>query len=269
MIKIGMSTSCTFPKSVESSFQIAKAAGFDGMEVMVSTEQATRTPEALLGLARRYDLPVLAIHAPVLFFTQFVWGRDQRVKLEKSAELARDVGASTVVVHPPFRWQSGYAELFTDIVREISTATGVHIAVENMFPWRVSSRALQAYLPGIDPTEMDVDAITLDFSHAALANESSLELAKRAGSRLRHVHLCDGHATAENPKMFDEHLAPGEGSQPVAETLRFLADSDWQGHVVAEVKTSGAKSEEQRIRMLADTVEFARTHLRLGQREAA
>lgn len=255
-----MSTSCTFPKSVESSFRIAREAGFDGMEIMVSTDQASRTASTLTELADRYELPVLSIHAPVLFFTQFVWGRDQRVKLQRSAELARDVGASTVVVHPPFRWQKGYAEFFLDIVREISTDTGIEIAVENMFPWKVSGRALKAYLPGYDPTEMDCDAITLDFSHAALSSADSLELAKRAGDRLRHIHLCDGQGPTEDGKMFDEHLLPGTGGQPVAETLEYLASRGWDGHVVAEVNTRKAKSEAHRIQMLQHTIEFARRH---------
>lgn len=78
-----MSTSCTFPKSVESSFRIAKEAGFDGMETMVSTDAASRTGSMLRKLIDDYELPILSIHAPVLFFTQFVWGRDQQVKLEQ------------------------------------------------------------------------------------------------------------------------------------------------------------------------------------------
>ena len=263
MITVGMSTSCTFPKSLESSFRIAKEAGFDGMEVMVATEASTRNADGMKALIDRHELPVLAIHAPVLFFTQFVWGTDQEQKLVRSAQLAADIGASTVVVHPPFRWQQGYADRFLEIVRRIEGETGVEMTVENMFPWKVSGRALRAYLPGIDPREMDCDSICLDFSHAALAGIDALEFAKDAGDRLRHVHLCDGQGPGLDGKMFDEHLAPGEGGQPVAETLAYLAGRDWSGHVVAEVNTRKARNEAHRLEILRDTVAFARTHLRL------
>lgn len=263
MISLGMSTSCTFPKSLQSSFRIAKEAGFDGMEVMVATEQATRSADLMKPLIDTHELPVLAIHAPVLFFTQFVWGTDQEQKLVRSAQLARDVGATAVVVHPPFRWQSGYAERFLDIVRRIQDETGVEMAVENMFPWKVSGRALKAYLPGINPLEMDCEAVCLDFSHAALSGDDSLQLAIDAGERLRHVHLCDGQGPTEDGKMFDEHLAPGKGGQPVAETLQYLADTDWQGNVVAEVNTRKARNEVHRVEMLRETLAFAREHLRL------
>ena len=46
------------------------------------------------------------------------------------------------------------------------------------------------------------------------------------GDRLRHVHLCDGSAAASEDRVFDEHLLPGEGGQPVAEVLRLLAERD-------------------------------------------
>lgn len=264
-----MSTSCTFPKSLDSSFRIAREAGFDGMETMVGTDSATRSPDALKALIDKYELPILSIHAPVLLVTQFVWGRDQQVKLERTAELAREVGASTVVVHPPFRWHRGYAERFLDIVRATGEQTGVTIAVENMFPWTVGGRALDIYLPGIDPTRMACDAICLDFSHAALAGESALELAERAGDRLRHIHLCDGTGPKIDgdtgaTKMFDEHLLPGRGRQPVAETLQHLAANGWEGDIVAEVKTHRAKNEAQRIELLRETLAFARKHLGLA-----
>lgn len=256
-----MSTSCTFPKELDVAYRMAKRSGFDGIEVMVSTELATRSAPALRALSRKHDLPVLAIHAPVLLFTHFVWGTDPGVKLERSVQLAADCGAPVVVVHPPFRWQGKYAERFVELVQTLESTSGITLAVENMFPWKVRGTPMQAYLPGPDPLEMDVDSVTLDFSHAALSGEDALDIAHRAGDRLRHVHLCDGQAPGPNDKVWDEHLMPGHGGQPVAETLQYLRDRDWEGSVVAEVNTRKAESDADRLRMLRDCVAFARTHL--------
>ena len=125
---------------------------------------------AARAVSQRFGVPMLSIHAPVLLLTHFVWGRDPQVKLERSAELAGAVGAPTVVVHPPFRWQAGYAEDFLGIVRRPRGTRGVEIAVENMFPWKLAGRASMAATPpaGIRGS-MDCDAVTLDFSHAALS----------------------------------------------------------------------------------------------------
>jgi sugar phosphate isomerase/epimerase len=262
MIRIGMSTSCVYPQPTENSFKLAKLAGYDGVEIMVTNDDGTRDADSLLELSERYSLPILSIHAPVLLLTQFVWGRDPRVKLEKSAELACAVGAETVVVHPPFRWQAQYAHDFLRIVRETATASGIDIAVENMFPWKIAGRNLKAYAPSSDPTKMDCDAMTLDFSHASLAGRDSLELAMAMGSHLRHLHLCDGSGSMDEGRIFDEHLLPGRGSEPVAEVLEYLAAQHWDGQIVAEVNTRKAKTEQERLELLTETLSFA--HSKLG-----
>ena len=266
MIRIGMSTSAVYPLPPEHAFRLARLAGFDGVEVMVTNDEVTQDAHALLELSARYELPILAIHAPVLLLTHFVWGRDPRVKLERSAELARAVGASTVVVHPPFRWQAQYARDFLRIVRETATAFDVEIAVENMFPWKVAGKNLKAYSPSSDPTSMDCDHMTLDFSHASLSGRDSLELAMSMGSRLRHVHLCDGSGSMDEGKIFDEHLLPGRGSEPVAEVLDYLVAQGWDGCVVAEVNTRKAKTEQERLDLLTETLSFAQDRLHVAPR---
>jgi len=267
MIRIGMSTSCAYPLPTEHSFRLARLAGFDGVEVMVTGEEVTQDADSLNRLSTRHGLPILSIHAPVLLLTHFVWGRDPAVKLRRSAELARGVGANTVVVHPPFRWQAGYARDFLGIVRETASEFDVEIAIENMFPWGAAGRSMKAYAPGYDPTLMDCDAMTLDFSHAALSGRDSLDLARTMGPRLRHVHLCDGSRASGDGGMFDEHLLPGHGQEPVAEVLRYLAAERWDGSVIAEVNTRKAKSEQERLEMLMEALDFAHEKLGHAQRQ--
>lgn len=261
MITVGMSTTCVYPFAVEHAFRIARMAGFDAMEIMVTNDPVTQDADKLSAISERYGLPIVSIHAPVLLLTTFVWGRDPQVKLEKSGELAAAVGADSVVVHPPFRWQSGYAQDFERIVRDTARSTGVDVAVENMFPWTVRGRSMQAYAPSPDPLDLDVDAMTLDFSHASLSGRDGLEMAIAMGSRLRHIHLCDGATSAAEGAVLDEHLLPGEGTQPVAATLDHLARTGWDGNVVAEVSLRKEKDEQARLEKLVQTVAFAREHL--------
>lgn len=258
MIAIGMSTSSVYPLGTEDAFRIAREAGFDGVEIMVTSDVSTQSASALLTLSHDYGLPILSIHAPVLVTTHFVWGRDPRVKIERSAELARAVGASSVVVHPPFRWQTAFSPLFLATVRVAAIRSGVEIAVENMFDVKIGRRGLSTYAPGWDPSTMDCDAMALDFSHASLSGRDSLDLALVMGERLRHVHLCDGSRNINGDKMFDEHLVPGRGDEPVAEVLQMLARRGWDGALVAEVNTRKVRSAGERLDMLTETVDFAR-----------
>jgi sugar phosphate isomerase/epimerase len=259
MIRVGMSSSCVYPLPLREAFRLARIAGFDGIEIMVTAEKATQDAGTLRALSREYGIPVLSVHAPVLLLTQFVWGTNPQVKLAKATELAREVGASTVVVHPPFRWQPLYAATFERTVRDLAGRHDIEIAVENMFGIRVGERPVRAYSPSPDPTQLDVDAMTLDFSHAAVAGRDSLELALAMGERLRHVHLTDGIGGT----VLDEHLIPGRGAQPVAEVLGYLAGSGWEGTLAAEVKTTG--SDAHRLDSLRETLDFARTALHRGR----
>ena len=266
MISIGMSTSCNFPMGVEQSFRLARLAGYDGLEVMVTTDPVTRDADALKALVDRYELPIFSIHAPSLFLTQFVWGRDAQLKLERSAELAAEVGATSVVVHPPFRWEANYAKNFERIVRQTAQSSGVDICVENMFPWKVGTKNLKAYAPSPDPLDLDVDAMTLDFSHASLTGRDSLEYAMAMGDKLRHIHLCDGTKSVHDGNLKDQHLVPGHGTQPVAETLTWLAEKHWTGHVVAEIGLHHIRNMQTRLDLLVETAAFAKEYV--GQEHA-
>ena len=254
MISIGMSTSCVFPLPLEEAFRLARLAGFDGVEIMVTNDKATQDAATLRALSRSYGIPILSIHAPVLLATQLVWGVSPAAKLERSAALAQAVGATTVVVHPPFRFQAAYARRFERTANEIGERFGLDVAVENMFTWTIGGRDVRAYAPSPYPTDLDVRAMTLDFSHAALAGRDGLEFALAMGSHLRHVHLCDGLGGT----LFDEHLIPGHGAQPVAEVLGYLAKTRWNGSIVAEVHTHKARTIEERLAILGETLEFAR-----------
>ena len=130
-----------------------------------------------------------------------------------------------------------------------------------MFPWSFGGKSLKAYAPSPDPLDLDVDHMTLDFSHASLSGRDSLEMAMAMGDRLRHIHLCDGRKSFQQGNMFDEHLAPGRGTQPVAETLQYLANSGWDGQIVAEVVTHKVRDWKKKLGLMIETVAFAREHL--------
>ena len=76
------------------------------------------------------------MHAPCLLISQRVWGANPITKLDRSVRAAEKLGAQTVVVHPPFRWQRRYVDGFTEQVAKLEATSDVLVAVENMFPFR-------------------------------------------------------------------------------------------------------------------------------------
>lgn len=256
-VPVTLGTSSVWPDDISDAFEFAAEAGYDGAELMITVDPATRDGPAISGLSRRYGVPVLSVHAPTLLATQTVFGLDPWGKLERSAELAVALGASLVVVHPPFRWQKGYAEGFADGLTELEQRHGVTFAVENMYPWKVAGRVVQGYVPSWDPTEGPYRNLVLDVSHAAASGSDSLRMAAAYGDRLAHVHLTDGSGAPGK----DEHLVPGRGSQPVAELLRYVAGSGFGGVICVEVATRRERTHTRRHEALVECLEFARTHL--------
>jgi sugar phosphate isomerase/epimerase len=266
---VALSTSSVYPESTRYAFDVASRLGYDGVEVMVSIDPASQYPDKIREYVDEYQVPVVSIHAPTLFWLNLkrVWGSDPWEKLTRSRQAAEELGAKVVVVHPPFRWQQPYAEEFAEGIRRMHEESDVVFAVENMYPWRASTPGLlgripkmeregEAYFPGWDPTETGFEHYTLDLSHTATARTDALEMAERMGANLAHLHLADG--TGANR---DEHLVPGRGTQPCREMLEQVGRRGLEGSVVVEVSTRRAESAEQREDDLHDSLVFARTHL--------
>lgn len=253
---VGLSTASVYPESTAHAFAHAASLGYDAVEVMVGIDALSQQVSAIKQLSRHHAIPVCAVHAPCLLITQRVWGTDPWGKLERSAEMALEVGADVVVVHPPFRWQKDYAREFVWGIQGLEESTGVAFAVENMYPWRATSRrGIEVYSPGWDPSEEDYANATVDLSHAATAHSDPLAMVKRLGKRLRHLHLTDGSGSAK-----DEHLVPGRGNQPAAELLGHLAETGFEGHIVVEINTRRSGTTKQRSGDLAESLQFVRDH---------
>lgn len=254
-LRVSLSTSSVYPGSTASGFEAAARLGFDGVEVMVSIDDTSSDIDAVRSLSEFHEIPIVSVHAPCLLVTQRVWGTDPWGKLHRSAEMALEVGAKTIVVHPPFRWQRDYARGFIEGVADIEQQYGLAIAVENMYPWRTGKREFQAYAPGWNPVLEVYANVTLDLSHSATAGENTLQMARALGSRLAHVHLTDGSGS---PK--DEHLVPGRGTQPAQAFLEHVAASDYDGEIVVEINTRKAQNQEARESDLLESLAFARLH---------
>ncbi|CRZ16314.1 sugar phosphate isomerase/epimerase family protein [Mycolicibacterium neworleansense] len=275
-IKIGLSTASVYPLRTEAAFEYAARLGYDGVELMVWAESVSQDIDVIAKMSAHYGVPVLSVHAPCLLISQRVWGANPIPKLERSVRAAEQLGAQTVVVHPPFRWQRRYAEGFTDQVAQLEADSEVLVAVENMFPFRADrffgaggtsiermrkrgggpGPGITAFAPSYDPLDGNHAHYTLDLSHTATAGTDAMDMARRMGDGLVHLHLCDGKGAST-----DEHLVPGRGTQPAAEVCQMLAAGNFSGHVVLEVTTSAAKTATEREALLTESLQFARTHL--------
>ena len=213
-------------------------------------------------------MPVLSVHAPCLLISQRVWGANPIPKLERSVRAAEQLGAQTVVVHPPFRWQRRYAEGFSDQVAELEAGSDVMVAVENMFPFRADrffgvgqtsiermrkrggrpGPGISAFAPSYDPLDGGHAHYTLDLSHTATAGTDAVDMARRMGDGLVHLHLCDGSGASDRraPGAGPRHPADGGGLRNAC-GQRILRPRDPRGHHLGREDGRRARGPAQRI----------------------
>jgi len=224
------SSAAFFARPLSWTFRLAAECGYRGVEVMVTKDPESQDPAQIRALADEFGLTVGAIHAPCLLLTRKVWGTDPIGKIDRSVEAAADANIPVVVVHPPYRWQRAFRRWLVEDLPGLEQRTGIAVAVENMFPYRVGRRDVTLH-SNQDLVQLEgVPHLVLDTSHAAVAKHDLIEVRRLFGDRLRHVHLSDNAG-----KGWDSHLPPGDGVLDLNAFLVDLAASGFDGAVSLEV----------------------------------
>lgn len=238
------STVSLVPMPLDDIFAVVAETGFRGIEVMVTKDPDTRDPRRLRDLAEHHGVAIAAIHAPFLLMTRGVWGAEPIGKIRRALELAEEVRAPLVVVHPPYRWQAGYRRWVREALPRLSETTGVRVAVENMFPLRIRGRRVASFHSVRSLEDLDAFGhVALDTSHAAVAGLDLFDVLARLGDRLAHVHLSNNAG-----RGWDSHLPLAEGILPLGRFLDALAARRFAGAISLEIDLRGALGDPNALR---------------------
>ncbi len=230
---------------VRKVFTLAKEAGFDGMNLMI-TREFQNTDEA--GLVRELQkiLPVDSVHVP--FINLWGWGNPVE-KIEKTVRLAAETGIPLVNFHPP-GWlllEVGFCLWFLrigDFQKEVSGGKTM-ISVENMprlaryfgDPHLLSkTERLQRFL-----MERNL-YLSFDSSHMGTKKRDFLEdfeLLYQTG-RIKQVQYSDYRGGRE-------HLKPGNGVLPLKELLARLVKHRYGEGLCLELMAEELPKDERAI----------------------
>jgi sugar phosphate isomerase/epimerase len=256
------STASFVRRPVREGFRHLAEAGYDGVEVMVTHDPGTQEAHLLKQAARDHDVKIEVIHAPFLLITRRVWGTDPIGKIYRAVQLAEQVEAPLVVIHPPYRWQLRFRRWIDKSLAEFSARTGVTVAVENMFP--VGGERGVTFHAGQELDDLDdYPYMVLDTSHAAVAGLDIIEMYKRYRDKIVHIHLSNNAG-----KGWDSHLPVyEEGVLPLDEFLTLLAADGYRGTMSAELNLSPYLEDENALHeVLVRNREFCETYLPTPQK---
>lgn len=226
-----LSTAPFFRAPLREAFRHAGAAGYRGVEVMVTRDPATQDGATIRRLAEEFRISVDVLHAPFLLVTRRVWGTDPLQKIARATKTARRAGIPLVVVHPPYRWQLRYRRWAARELAGHSARAGVTIAVENMFPLKIRGDRGLRFHASQDFEDLDrFTHLVLDTSHLAVARFDLLESYRRYRTKVVHFHLSNNAG-----KGWDSHLPVDEGVLPLGELLEALAADGYAGTIALEL----------------------------------
>ena len=253
----GVSSSMLLQRPLLDAVRFARRAGLNGFEVWADHPHAhpDETSSDVRATLRRElaDFARVSVHGPLgnaslASINPGIWRESVRQYIG-AIELAHDVGAAILVVHPGDLRDPRFFADFTRLAQEAlgllarrAEELGVTLAVENC----------GQYHAGIDRSAADLRSLItqagsprvracLDIGHAAV-NRNAAELVELLGRDIVHLHVHDNHGQR------DEHLPVGRGTIDFASLAPILAHFD--GLTIAEVVWDEAKTTETPEEML-------------------
>ncbi len=216
---------------LERAMDLLAEAGYSEVELMVTRDPRTQEPDIPLRIASERGLKIASVHAPFLVITKTVWGADPIRKIERGAEFCTAVGATSMIVHPPYLWERDYARWLTEEASTFSSETGVTVAVETMYPKWVAGRRMRAYrwLEAKALYEA-CHLVAMDTSHVTVARQDILDVYEILAPKLVHIHLSNNAGDGR-----DGHLELEKGILPIDRFLEELRRTGYAGAISLEL----------------------------------
>lgn len=234
--------------------RMAREAGFDAIELMVTKREETQSAAQVKGLCEKYGLTVYSVHAPFLMAAKKVWG-DYLGKIERSVEMAEQLGAKVVVVHLPYFWQWDYARWARRQLTRCGERNGIIIAVENAMLLKLRRTWNLSLFNSLHDLGR-FQNLAFDTSHFAVAGVDIFRAWNELQGRVRHIHLSNNYL-----KGFDDHALPFEGRLPLGRFIALLSREGFSGNVALELGPGPLEArlgEERIVHNLRRSLAFCR-----------
>jgi sugar phosphate isomerase/epimerase len=193
--------------SLDRTFEIAKAAGLDGIEVVIRHgEFDTQNPTYLKKLSERYKLPIIALSAPIEM---------NATKANKVIALAEKIGVSMVTLTPPDIFDFNYKKWLREEAPGLRRKKKLKIALVNP-PVKMMFGIFPKYAFNDVYDLREFEDIAFDTSNAIGRTEPLLEIYSILKTKICHIHL-------SNTKHEQDHTLLNNGNVPLESFLARLA----------------------------------------------
>lgn len=244
MLKLSFSTGTLYHLPLRMVFALAREAGFEGVELVLSPEILLRGGTHVRKLSQEYALPVYSVHPPIVPYPGL---SNAAAILPRLVALAEQVDCPLIVLHVPKvtavegpKWTKFLDTLSQERAR---ANPAVQISLENPGFFRQSDMQYvlyDAHRLRVFADQYDVP-ITFDTAHAGSSPYPLMEAYEILRDRVVNVHFSDlvhRHLFPDWPPLYSilkHHQMPGEGILPLKEFFHHLLVSGYSGILTLEV----------------------------------
>ena len=220
--------------------------GFDYLELAMDPPMAhystiAKEKKAIVRALTAHGLGLIC-HLPTFVSTADLTASIRQAsvgEMLRSLEVAADLGAAKVVLHPSMAAGMGafvpdtvkfYAMEFLSHMAQAAREQDLILCLENMMPRNligVEPEDLEAFLDAVPGVKL-----TLDTGHANIGDRRGRRLnglMDRLGDRIGHLHISD------NSGKRDDHLAVGQGTVRYTDLVRRLKSAGYDDTITLEV----------------------------------
>lgn len=228
--RILASTGPLYARPLDWALGVVAEAGYDGVELMVTQDPATQRAESVEAAARAEGVEIPVVHGPFLLLTRRVFGSDLVTKAERSLELAGRIGADTMIVHPPFRWQREFHNWLLGPANQQAASHDTRVGVENLYPVSVAGRPVRFHRYTEPDHLTPFDNIVFDTSHFGVADVDINDAWDTLADRTVHLHVSDNRGEGR-----DSHAPLGHGMLPLGSFLHRVGADDRDVSITLEL----------------------------------
>lgn len=235
---IALSTGCLYKYSLSEIFRIAKEAGFDGVELLISQSNCNVGIDYIQKLSDKYEIPILSLHSP--FIACDGWGGFWD-RVHRSLVIATQLSIPLVNFHPPsglmprHRLNNELSE-HVQIYRDILKDSGATLTIENLptvrtfrislVNWLLPRLANNMYQIADFAADNEIH-VTFDTTHVGTTGVDLLEAYTVFRDRIVNIHLSDYDGRSQ-------HLLPGTGYLPLERLLTQIKRDGYDGIITLE-----------------------------------
>lgn len=238
-MKIGISTSCLYPKPVEESLYDLAVNGVGCAEIFLNTNSELKKSFAhgMAKLLQRFDMSCPSVHPFTCEMEQLMFFSDYERRFNDGLEYYKlyfefmnIVGADIFVFHggKSDRGKEYYCEKYSRLYR-LGKESGITVAVENVT--RCQSRS-SSFIRDISSILGNEFAFVLDTKQAVRAGENPFAFLDAAGKSVAHVHISDSGE-------FGDCLPIGKGNFQFKQFFEQLNSLNPDVSVILELYRSG------------------------------